>query len=80
MGMLCTVSAGDLPVHFSQPASSLTFSQEILAQELHDQPEVRQVDTGLRRAALSRYASRRLLARRPVSGPRRHHMRRWGHR
>ena len=54
--------------------------QECLLNEAHDESQLRQLEPGLRRAAVSRYASRRVLARNPIPGPRRHHLRRWGHR
>ena len=54
--------------------------QECLVNDAHDESPVRQLEPSLRRAAVSRYASRRVLVRNPFPGPRRHHLRRWGHR
>ena len=66
--------------HLAAMAVSLPAVQDSILKDSQDQPQVRQLETGLRRATLSRSASRRLLARRPIPGPRRHHLRKWGHR
>ena len=66
--------------HVAALAVGLPASQDSILQNSHDHSPVRQMGTGLRRATVSRSASRHLLARRPIPGPRRHHLRKWGHR